>query len=529
MSTIVCAGTGGRNVGDRPSDIAAAQGQSRPRLIVLITVDQLRGDMLDRFAGELRYGYARLMRGARFVNAFQDHAITETAPGHASLLSGRFPASTGIFSNSAGVYDPDFDLVAGLPTDPGASPRRFQGTTLVDWLTARDSRTRAFSVSMKDRGAILPIGRSKQEVYWYSVSGSFTTSRYYRTSLPRWVADFNAERKWQTYAGGTWNLSRDPRSYREPDSVDFENYGKNTVFPHALPSDPEGLASYIRTTPAMDSLTALFALEGLRETGIGRGPQTDVLAVSFSATDVIGHGFGPDSREAHENELRLDHTLGWFLDSLYQMRDSSTVMIALSADHGVQPIPELARARGEATGDQGLRVTLAEQVAAVRRGLRSVGVDTMAFAYDIEAVWIDRAAVAKARISADSILDRFAAAVRRVPGVGRVDRIADLRRADFARDAIARRWSHQIPAERSPVDLVITLTRYSYWNSLPATHGSPYDLDASVPIIFYGPWARAGRYTTFARTVDIGPTLAAIAGVRPTERIDGVILTEGIR
>jgi predicted AlkP superfamily pyrophosphatase or phosphodiesterase len=329
-----------------------------PKLIVFITVDQLRGDMLERYRNDLRYGYARLMRGAWFVNAFQDHAITETAPGHASTMSGRFPRSTGITSNLTGVIDPNYQLLTGLEAETGASPERFQGTTLFDWLSAKDKRSRALSVSKKDRAAILPIGRSKQDVYWFSANGSFTTSNYYRDTLPAWVQEFNARRIAQGYAGAEWRLSRAPSTYAEPDSVPFEKGGRDFMFPHPFPADTLGATAYVAATPTMDSITALFALEGLRRLGLGEGPQTDILAVSFSATDYVGHAFGPDSREAHENEIRLDETLGWFLDSLYRLRESSTIAIALTGDHGISPIPELARARGEATGDQGLRVTL---------------------------------------------------------------------------------------------------------------------------------------------------------------------------
>jgi len=518
----------GRAANSAEAATVGLQQPAAPRLIVFITVDQLRGDMLDRYRGDLHFGYARLMRGARFVNAFQDHAITETAPGHASTMSGRFPSSTGITSNSAGVIDPAFHLLTSARGEVGASPLRFQGTTLTDWLIAKDPRSHALSVSMKDRAAILPIGRSKQDVYWYSVNGSFTTSTYYRDTLPTWVTAFNARRIAASYAGAEWRLSRDSTKYSEPDAVPFENRGVNNVFPHLFPEDTARAMDYLRATPTMDSLTALFALEGVRQTGVGRGPQTDILAVSFSATDVIGHAFGPDSREAHENEIRLDQTIGWFLDSLYKLRDSSTVMIALTGDHGMSPIPELARQRGEATGDQGLRLNVWDQVDAARAGLRAAGVDTMAFGYDVETVTLDHAAVTRAQLKPDSILDAFIRAAKQVRGVARVDRIAQLRNADFTRDAIARRWSHQIPPD-SPVDLVITLTRYSYWSSIPATHGSPYDQDASVPVIFYGPWVKPGRYTTFTRVVDMGPTLAAIAGVKPTERVDGVVLKEALR
>lgn len=499
-----------------------------PTLVVFITVDQLRGDMLDRYRSDLRYGYARLMRGAWFVNAFQDHAITETAPGHASTMSGRFPRSTGIVKNTEGVFDPKYPLLRATPNDAGASPDRFQGTTVFDWLYAKDNRSRALSVSMKDRAAILPIGRSKQDVYWYSSIGSFTTSTYYRDTLPTWVREFNARRIPQSYAGAEWSLSRDTSSYREPDSVTYENLGRDLVFPHKIPTDSIRAANYLRATPTMDSLTALFALEGLRQTNIGRGPQTDILAVSFSATDIVGHGWGPDSREAHENEIRLDQTIGWFLDSLYKLRDSSSIIIALTADHGVQPIPELARERGEATGDQGLRVSLRNEIANVRAGLRTAGLDSMAFDDDTQLFGVNRDALKRASLNPDSILDSFARAARQVRGVGRVDRMRTLRRADFALDPIARRWAHQVP-ETSGVDLVVTLTKYSVWGTIPATHGSPYDLDAHVPVIFYGPWAKPGRYPTFARVVDMAPTLAAIVGVRPLEKLDGVVLIRAIR
>lgn len=498
-----------------------------PTLVVVIVVDQLRGDMLDRYARELTGGYGRLMRGAWFVNGFHDHAITETAPGHASTLSGRFPRSTGIASNLAGVADPDYPLISGLLAELGASPARFQGSTLFDWLHAKNNRARALSVSMKDRAAILMIGRSKQDVYWYSGNGSFTTSSYYRDSLPAWVRAFNDRRIAERYAGAEWRLSRDPSNYAEPDSVAYENFGRDYVFPHRFPAEPANATQYLRVTPTMDSLTALLALEGLRRTGIGRGPHADLLAVSFSATDPIGHTYGPDSREAHENELRLDHTIGWFLDSLYSQRDSSSVVIALTGDHGVQPNPQLARDRGEATGDQGLIVSVAEVVASSRAGLRARGVDTMAFHYEGGTVALNRPVLQRAGLNADSLLDSFARAARQVRGVARVDRIRDLRRADFAIDPIARRWVHQIPLD-SPVELVITLTRYSFWYPATATHGSPYDLDAHVPIIFYGPGVKPGRYSTFARVVDMAPTLAELLGVRPTEQIDGVVLLEAL-
>ena len=208
-----------------PLPVFAQSPAKRPSLVVLITIDQMRADYLDRFASQMHGGLARLANGgARFTDAHHDHAITETAPGHASLLSGRFPRSTGIMMNRIGVDDADAPLTAGA-YGTGASPKRFIGTTFADWLRAANARTRTLSVSMKDRGAILPIGRSKSDVYWYSADGRFTTSTYYRDALPKWVNGFNERRLPQSYAGKSWTLLLPDVAYAETDSVPVEGGG----------------------------------------------------------------------------------------------------------------------------------------------------------------------------------------------------------------------------------------------------------------------------------------------------------------
>ena len=196
----------------------------RPTLVVMLTVDQLRPDYLTLFDRQFTGGFARLLRGgAVFLNGFQDHANTETAPGHASTMSGRFPRSTGIASNSAGVHDPQFPLI-GARGDP-ASPFRFRGTTLTDWLRFNSPTSRALSVSRKDRGAILPLGRALQPAFWYASNGTFTTSRYYADSLPPWVKECNERHLPQQWAGKSWDLLLDPSQYTEPDSVATESGG----------------------------------------------------------------------------------------------------------------------------------------------------------------------------------------------------------------------------------------------------------------------------------------------------------------
>lgn len=503
---------------------SAAPPATRPSLVVLVTIDQMRPDYLDRFGAQLRGGLARLKNGgALFTNAHHDHAITETAPGHATLLSGRFPRSTGISANSAGVND-DSSALIGAPNLPGASPRRFHGTTLVDWLIAKDKRTSALSVSVKDRGAILPIGRSRQSIYWYIPDGRFTTSRYYADSLPTWVQQFNARRLPQSYAGKSWTLLLPASEYKEPDSVDFEGAGQDFVFPHMLPADSNIAASLVQVTPWMDQITAALALDGLQTLGLGKGTQTDILAVSLSATDFIGHRYGPDSREMHDQMLELDRTLGVFLDSLYKLRDSSRIAVILTADHGIGSIPEIAARTVQPLPD---RVELFSVFKPIRDGLAPKKLDT-AIGLDEQVLWVDRAAFKAAGVNADSVINLFADAARKVSGVARVDHFRSLA-ADTLKDPIARRWTHQF-ATGDPVELVITLTPYSVWGTtIVATHGSPYDYDSHVPLVFYGPWFRTGRYDDAVRTVDIAPTLAVVTGVKPSERVDGVVLKRALK
>jgi arylsulfatase A-like enzyme len=491
----------------------------RPTLVVYVTVDQMRSDYVDRWASQLTGGIARLRKGgAFFVNAYQDHGVTETAPGHSVTLSGRFPRSTGILRNTAGVEDPQAPLLTSR--DAGASPYRFRGSTLIDWMRARDPRSRALSVSRKDRGAILPLGRAKQSVYWYATSnGEFTTSRYYGDTLATWVRRINERRRPQKLAGQRWDLLLPASQYAEPDSEPLENEGRDFTFPHTLPADTARAAAELPYTPWMDQLTLDAALAGLEALQLGKGPQPDLLAVSLSATDYVGHRYGPDSREQHDNILRLDRALGTFIDSLYRLRDSSTIVFALSADHGVTSFPRLAVRKGQRRTE--IRYDTRPAVRAMQAALRDAKVDAGAVSVDGPLVYVNRYPFALAHVDPQPILDRFVRALRETPGVVRVDRVRDLASRDTVHDDVSRRWYHMIPPD-SPVEYVVTAAEGAYpADAKIAEHGAPYDDDAHVPVVFYGPWFRAGRYTERALVADIAPTLAQVLGVPPTERLDG--------
>jgi len=492
---------------------------------VFFTIDQLRPDYFDRFASQLSGGLARLSRnGAFFPNGFQDHANTETAPGHASTLSGRFPRSTGIVANSAGVLDPGAPLVDD--PGPGASPYRFRGTALIDWMRNKNPASRALSVSRKDRGAILPLGRAHQDVYWYS-GIRFTTSTYYRDTLPDWVKQFNARRLPQRLAGTSWDLLLPPNAYPEPDSISTESVGREYVFPHRLSADSAHAGAMVQETPMMDEITLAFALAGLQSLSLGMSDSTtDLLAVSLSSTDAVGHRYGPDSRELHDQIVRLDRAMGKFLDSLFTLRDSTRILIALTADHGVSPLPG-AKSRDPNAG-AGF-VDPSPVLQAFLTPLRADGIDANAVDFSIDMLLMDRAVVTAHGFNADSLARTFAAAMRALPGVQRADLVSQLTRQDTTKDYVARRWLHMLPPDL-PAAVAITLKPYWLWAGIPiATHGSPHDFDAKVPIIFWGYGVKPGRQSRVALVVDIAPTLAAILNVSPLERLDGQVLREVIR
>lgn len=505
---------------------SARPGAPRPRLVVLLTVDQLRPDYLDRWRGRFTGGLRRLLdEGAFFPRGVHDHGITETAPGHAAVGSGRFPYSTGIASNNDGVNTPDAPLVGA--SGAGASPFRFIGTALADWMLAADPATRVLSVSRKDRGAILPVGRGRHPVFWYAQSeGRFVTSTYYADSLPGWVGRFNAEDPvMRRYAGREWTTLLDASSYPEPDSVASESGGQSFTFPHLLPADELRARNLIIGQPVMDELTLELAWRGVREMDLGGDDVTDLLAVSLSTVDAVGHRFGPDSRETHDAVLRLDRYLGVFLDSLVALRGADRVVVALTSDHGVAPAPEVRSTWGDNRG--AIRVTRDDFEQALGnvapRVLRS-GIPPEAFAFDGWTLEVDRSKAAGKEAALRDIARAFAVEARKVRGVLRADALHELARADTVADDVGRRWLHQF-RPGGAVLTVVTLRPYNTWGwSNTATHGSPHDYDARVPILFWGAPFGAGRDEGGARVVDIAPTLAALLGVSPLEKLDGVPL-----
>lgn len=503
---------------------AVTAAQSPPTLVVLITVDQLLPDYLPRFGAQFTGGLGRLMRqGAVFTNASHDHATTETAPGHATLWSGRFPSHTGVVLNDIGVADAQSPLLYGRGA--GASPYRFRGSTYFDWVRSRDQGSRALSVSRKDRGAILPLGRAKQQVFWYSLDGRFTTSRYYGDTVPTWVQQFNARDFTAKFLGTDWKPLLALSAYPEKDSVATEHQGKDFVFPHRLSADRRTGTFEFPEFPWMDDATVEFALAGVNAMALGAGPRLDVLAVSLSTTDAVGHRYGPGSMELHDQVLRVDRALGRLIDSLFVLRDSTRIVFALGSDHGVAPLPEVFF---PGTDPNRGRVDPRPVIAAVRSALAARGVPADAFDFQSAIISIDRRELAAKGVNTDSVVTALRTALLALPGMARVDRVSTLAAGAARGDKISRRWFHSIPTDFDAV-LTLTLQPNFYWkSSLNATHGSPYDYDARIPVIFMGPMFRAGTYAAPVWSVDVAPTLAAATDILPTEALDGRILQEAL-
>jgi hypothetical protein len=489
-----------------------------PALVVLVTMDQLRGDYLERFGAQLEGGLARFTReGVWFADAHQDHAITSTAPGHSTLLSGRPPASTGIVTNGRGVPDAASPLVA--VQGPGASPHRFRGTTLFDWMLARDSATRVLSVSYKDRGAILPIGRARGEVYWYR-SGLFTTSTWYRRELPAWLRAWNARDGAGRHAGRAWTLLREPSAYPQPDSAPWENGGRDVVFPHAFPADSVAARQAIARSPYIDSLTLDVALAGVRALDLGRRGAPDLLAISLSGLDLVGHAFGPDSREVHDHLLRVDAWLGVFMDSLAMHVPRARTVFVLTSDHGVQAYPQSRPALGVG------HIPFERFAMALERELEARWRVPFDFEFDSGLLVADIAALRARGVDVDSLGAALARRVEREAGVGRVFTPRTLAAAP-ARDAEARLWRRTLPADEPWLLAASSKPGWLWGEAGPSTgHGSTVRDDTHVPVVFLLPEAAPRRVTRRVTTEDIGPTLAALAGVRPTEPVVGKVLPE---
>ncbi len=528
-----------------PPEVSA---HARPRLAVLVVVDQMRGDYLDRYADLYTGGLARLRReGAWFTAAHVAHALTWTAPGHASLATGSHPSRHGVIANSwfdrdagqriGSVDDPHVQpaLAEGPVAElPGRSPRLLMHSTLGDWLKVQQPAAQVVAVALKDRAAILLGGHHADRAYWYSdqVPG-FVSSTWYAdaAAVPAWVAGFNAGEHSLAALDRVvrgWTRIADPSAYLRsgPDRVEAEFDGVRTEFPHTFAVDANDLrsvASELAATPFGDVLALQFAEALISAEGLGSDGVPDLLLLSCSAADYIGHRFGPYSHEVQDYYLRLDRELGRFMAGLDARLGPGGYVLALSADHGVLPLPEEANLRGH----HAARRVLAEDyrsvaTTAVAQVLAAHGLSNTVLQHlGEDGVWLDITALPASLTPAD--LRRAIA-----EALGRLDFVADAFTSEELSSAappqrpFLREYQRSYYPGRSP-DVHM---RHKQWHLVDArshgtNHGMPYAHDTHVPVIFYGAGVRAGQHTHRVHTVDVAPTLAALLGVQVPVEIDG--------
>ena len=507
---------------------SSALAASPPRLVLLVAVDQLRRDRLDE---GLPGGLGRIAREGRvFVDAMLDHAATETCPGHATMLTGRHPGPIGITSNTwidletgerrycVDDPSPDAAVIGGgtLPLD-GRSPRALEAESLGDWMKAARPGTRVFAVSAKDRAAITLGGQRPDGVYWLGLGDvtGFTTSRYYADELPAWVRAWNAglaER-----VPDTWRHATSPADDQPGESEDHAR-----ASPHPLrDDDPEEFALNLYHSPFVDLTTLGFVRRLVEVEGVGKGEGTDLLAVSLSGTDSVGHLYGPGSLESQDALERLDHGLGELL-SFLEERTGGRLVVALTSDHGVLPLPERLVARGELTCPlPGGRVGLIRLVLGLYWDLY-----WELSPWSWPGAWMN--------VASQLSVDRDLAAEH---GVAVEDVVAAAERSLEAHPAIREAWTRREIAEgesdwarlyrnsagpRSG-DLAVQPepTCLLDFAGAGTTHGTPYAYDREVPLVFWGSGIEAGRTPGPAATIDIAPTLAGRVGLAIPDGLDG--------
>jgi predicted AlkP superfamily pyrophosphatase or phosphodiesterase len=510
-----------------------------PKLVVVVVIDQFPQVFLDRFSEHFVDGGFNLFlrRGAVFSDARMRHATSSTGSGHAVVLSGSYASENGIIGNDwldretyEGIYcasDPG-SLSLGGDGAAGRSPRLFLATTVGDqWKTFRSPHSRVIAISDKDRAAVMLGGKLADAAYW-SVNGRFVTSDYYLYELPRWVEDFNDSGRVESYFGKVWDRLLPEDAYATQGVDDFlgesPGNGLGRTFPRTINGGGDEISvdfyHAFYASPFCNEVLAEFAKEAIVREALGQREVTDILAISFSGNDKVGHSFGPDSHEVMDVTLRTDRILAdlfGFIDDRVGLEHAT---IVLTADHGVMPIPEkilLARDRLPAG-----RVEIGDLLQAVERDL-----DDRFGPLENGGRWL-------AAVPGNVYLRESALGSK---GLARIDI------EDVVKSSLLKRPEVQAAFTRTQLvhgkaggllgpyvansfyegrsgDVVFVLKAFHFLNYHPGSrtgtdHGSPYSYDTHVPLLWFGVGVEPGVYTRPVGVEDLAPTLTRILGVTP--------------
>jgi predicted AlkP superfamily pyrophosphatase or phosphodiesterase len=527
-----------------------------PRLVLQLTVDGLRADLLTRNIDHLGGGGFRYLldSGVVFANAHYQHANTETIVGHATLATGAQPAVHGMLGNvwydagadalSYNVEDPEHlplpvraDATTGEQVDPaqrlartkGRSPRALLAETVADkLLTFNAGRSKVFGISGKDRSAIVMAGHGGKAFWMSTDSGDFVTTSYYYDAYPSWVAAWNAERKAEGLAEEFWKLlddrtryamaHQDDRSYES----DLDGYGR--VFPHRFGrSDSKLLYTQVLASPYGDALLADFAKALVAGESLGDDSIPDYLSVSFSGVDAVNHFFGPASLETEDMVRQLDRTLADFLSFIDRRVGLEHTLIVLSADHGMPEAPEYVSSLGAPAG----RLWPATIVdAAQRLGREAFGLDEVVKFYYRPFLYLRAEHIEAAGLDPETVREGLARLLTRVPGIhvavtrSSLEQLTDRDLAARIRNNLHRDREGDIYIVQEP-----------YWfnfdpGPVAVMHGSPWKYDTHVPVIFAGSSVATGIVYRPIQPADVAPTLAALLGMSPPASAQGTVLPE---
>ena len=495
----------------------------KPKLIVAIAVDQFRYDYTTRFRSRYQAGLETMLsEGAVYLDAHQDHYPTVTATGHATYLTGSVPATSGIIGNEwydrksgkviTSVEDAETKLLGVAGESIGSSPHNLVVSTIGDELKIADhGASKVIGVSMKDRAAILPSGRMADAAYWIdSKTGAAVSSTWYQQQLPKWVTQFNDQKIPMKSLGARWYAVGATASTAKPLMVLPTEIGKPFF-------------SQWEETPFANDMLEEFAEQVMQNEKLGQHNDTDILTISFSANDHLGHAVGPDAPEVEDMSVRTDRTIGKLLDAaVKQAGGKQNVLVILTADHGVAPVPEVNQKRKMPGG----RMDKSQYIATVETALeKKFGEGKWVIATQESGFYLNDELIDQKKLKHSAVEDEVAATVMTLPYVARAYTRTQLLRHEATQSQIDEYVARAFYPQRGP-DVLVVIKPYYLFGKEGTSHGSPYDYDSHVPLIFWGGAVRSGVYSKTVGVSDVAPTLAAILQIQAPSGSVGHILTD---
>ena len=544
---------------------AMAQEANKPRLILQITVDQLRGDLPWRFYDRLGEGGFRYLaeKGTVYRNAHHRHANTETIVGYTTLATGAHPSVHGMVANvwldrqsgslKYNVEDARYPILsrrAGVDKkseiDPtqrkarsdGRSPSAILVSTFGDELMLNQGgKSKVFGVSVKDRGAISMAGHIGKAFWFSKKSGEFITSSYYYEKYPEWVVEWNAQKPAIKYAGKSWELLHERSSYLFGDSdnrsyeTPLPGYGRTFPHPFGTPLD-KYFTTLLTVSPAGDELVLDFAKALIRNEALGRDTIPDYLSISFSSTDYVGHIFGPSSLEAEDNLLRLDRTLAELLSFVDEKVGLDKTVIVLSSDHGAPEAPGYLKEMGyeadfiypEAFDRQGAISVLKQKF-----GIGEKLITTYFHPY----LYLNRDAIRQRKLDQAEVERAVVEQLMKFDGVNLAISSSALAAGELPDTPLVDAILKNFNPKRSG-DIYLVFEPYRFINdfdglTVASTHGSPWRYDSHVPIMIAGPGVAAQQVYRKVHTVNIAPTLSLLVGAKLPSGSNGAPLLEVLK